>query len=254
MTDNDREFTWFNLAKSLIGGAVGGVIEGLGIGGSALIRTPRVALEVFRSLWRTKTFGPVLKTTLVPAALVGAVAAPEVAVLGGLIYGMVEGFGEGTKEGFPIITTAVKTIKKFHAESVDNAVEDLIKWSNQEPTTVYEIRVIEAVKGLLSGIVGFAVTGAGVSFFTIINVPTIWGKTTRAIWESGGPLPFLVGAQVLATVLIGLAVPLTVVVATLGGLGLSTYHGYTKGFLTASRRAFSDVGRYNRALCKALYK
>lgn len=255
---NEKDFSWVDLGKGVVGGVVGGAIEGVGIGASSLVRSPQVAYHTLKGLWKSKMLGPILKTTLTPVVIAAGVGAPVLAALGGTLYGMFEGFKEGAeKNPLAVPAAAVKTVKTFHNDLAGKAVEAVTELSQQEPDSpeqVYEIKVIEAGKGLVGGVAGAAVAGAGVGVSTLVNVPGAYVKASSEIWKSDVALPLKVGGQLLATGAAVLAVPLATVGGALYGLGTGAYHGYSEGILPAVGDAAKDVKKYHDGVCEVIYK
>jgi hypothetical protein len=255
---DEHNFSWVDLGKGVVGGVVGGAIEGVGIGASSLVRSPQVAYHSLKALWKTKMLGPVLKTTLTPVVIAAGVGAPVFAALGGTLYGMFEGFKEGAeKSPLAVPAAAGKTIKYFHQDLAGKAVEAVTELSQQEPRTpdqVYEIKVIEAGKGLVGGVAGAAVAGLGVGASTLVNVPGAYVKASSEIWKSDAALPLKVGGQLLATGAAVLAVPLATVGGALYGLGTGAYHGYSEGIVPSVVDAAKDVKKYHEAACDVIYK
>jgi len=255
---NEKDFSWVDLGKGVVGGVVGGAIEGVGIGASSLVRSPQVAYHTLKGLWKSKMLGPVLKTTLTPVVIAAGVGAPVLAALGGTLYGMFEGFKEGAeKNPLAVPAAAAKTVKTFHNDLAGKAVEAVTELSQQEPDSpeqVYEIKVIEAGKGLIGGVAGAAVAGLGVGASTLVNVPGGYVKASSEIWKSDAALPLKVGGQLLATGAAVLAVPLATVGGALYGLGTGAYHGYSEGVLSSVGDAAKDVKKYHDGVCEAIYK
>lgn len=255
---DEHNFSWIDLGKGVVGGVVGGAIEGVGIGASSLVRSPQVAYHSLKALWKSKMLGPVLKTTLTPVVVAAGIGAPVFAALGGTLYGMFEGFKEGAeKNPLAVPAAAGKTIKYFHQDLAGKAVEAVTELSQQEPRTpeeVYEIKVIEAGKGLVGGVAGAAVAGVGVGASTLVNVPGAYVKASSEIWKSDAALPLKVGGQLLATGAAVLAVPLATVGGALYGLGTGAYHGYSEGIGSSVVDSAKDVKKYHDAVCDAIYK
>jgi hypothetical protein len=255
---DEKDFSWVDLGKGVVGGVVGGAIEGAGIGASSLVRSPQVAYHTLKGLWKSKMLGPVLKTTLTPVVIAAGVGAPVLAALGGTLYGMFEGFKEGAeKNPLAVPAAAAKTVKAFHNDLAGKAVEAVTELSQKEPETpeeVYEIKVIEAGKGLVGGVAGAAVAGAGVGVSTLVNVPGAYVKASSEIWKSDVAVPLKVGGQLLATGAAVLAVPLATVGGALYGLGTGAYHGYSEGILPAIGDAAKDAKKYHDGVCEVIYK
>jgi len=255
---NDEDFSWADLGKGLVGGVVGGAIEGVGIGASSLVRSPQVAYHTLKAVWKSKMLGPILKSTLTPVVIAAGITAPVFAALGGTLYGMFEGFKEGAeKSPLAVPAAAGNTIKQFHNELAGKAVEAVTELSQKEPESVeevYEIRVIEAGKGLVGGAAAAAVAGVGIGASTLVNVPGAYVRASSEIWKSDAALPLKVGGQLLATGAAALAVPLATVGGALYGLGTGAYHGYSEGILPAVGDAAKDVKKYHDGVSEAIYK
>ena len=255
---NEQDFSWTDLGKGLVGGVVGGAIEGVGIGASSLVRSPQVAFHTLKAVWKSKMLGPVLKSTLTPVVIAAGITAPVFAALGGTLYGMFEGFKEGAeKSPLAVPAAAGNTIKQFHNELAGKAVEAVTELSQKEPENVeevYEIRVIEAGKGLVGGAAAAAVAGVGIGASTLVNVPGAYVKASAELWKSDAALPLKVGGQLLATGAAVIAVPLATVGGALYGLGTGAYHGYSEGILPAVGDAAKDVKKYHDGVCEAIYK
>ena len=195
-----------------------------------------------------------LKTTLTPAALVGGVVAPAIGLLGGTLHGLAYGFAEGS-DGKGLTTVpgqAARNVQRFHSELVDEAIEGLEDVSMRKPDRVYEIRVIEALRGLACGAFGAVVLGVAVALSTLVNLPSLYWKGTRIVWESGVP-PFIVGGQVLLTAFIVLGPALVTLLSVLVGLGLGSFRGYSKGVVTSVKGSFSDAHKYHELLWKTVH-
>lgn len=253
--DMDRSnFTWANLGKGLIGAVLGGVIEGVGIGASALWRTPQVTYHVLTNLWKTKSLGRNLKSTLTPFAFTGGLCSSAVAVLGGTLHGIFDGFSEGAKNPLSMPKNAIDNIRHFHTKMVDDAIKSMTELAMQKPNRVYEIKVFEAVEGLISGLIGGGMFGLGLLISTVINLPGSYYRISREIWRGGtAMLPFMVGCQVLVTALAVLSLGLVPLVGALGGLGIGAYHGYSKGILRTLGKTFQDLDFFHSSFWKISY-
>ena len=255
---DENNFSWLDLGKGIAGSVIGGAIEGAGIGASSLVRAPQVAFHTLKGVWQSKMLGPVLKSTLTPVIIAAGVTAPVFAALGGTLYGMFEGFKEGAeKNPLAAVPAAGNTIKQFHNELAGKAVEAVKELASKEPDSpeqVYEIKVIEAGKGLIGGAAAAAVVGAGVGASTLVNLPMGYVRASSEIWKSDVALPLKVGGQVLATGAAVLAVPLAAVGGALYGLGTGAYHGYSEGLVSSVTDAGKDVKKYHDAVVDVVYK
>lgn len=249
---DEQNFSWLDLGKGVVGGAIGGVVQGVGIGASSLVRAPQMTGHALKGIWTSKMLGPVLKTTLTPVVLAAGVVSPVFAALGGTLYGMFEGFKEGAeKNPLAAIPASADTIKFFHKDLAGKGVEYVQELASKEPETpdeVYEIKVIEAGKGLVASTAAAAIVGAGAGASTLVNLPGGYLKASSEIWKSDAALPLKVGGQVLATGAAALAVPFAAVGGVLYGLGTGAYNGYQEGVIPATGKAASDVADYHKAV------
>lgn len=255
---DENNFSWLDLGKGVVGGVIGGAVEGVGIGASSLVRSPQVAYHTLKGVWKSKMLGPILKTTLTPVVIAAGVTAPVFAALGGTLYGMFEGFKEGAeKNPLAAIPAAGNTIKQFHNELAGKAVEAVSELSQKEPETpeqVYEIKLIEAGKGLIGGAASAGVLGAGVGVASLVHLPGAYVRASSEIWKSDAVLPLKVGGQMLATGAAVLAVPLCTVGGALYGLGIGAYRGYSDGLVSSVVDGAKDVKKFNDAAVEAIYK
>jgi len=255
---DEKNFSWLDLGKGVVGSVIGGAVEGVGIGASSLVRAPQVTYETVKGVWKSNMLGPVLKTTLTPVVIAAGLAAPVFAALGGTLYGMFEGFKEGAeKNPLAAIPAGANTVKQFHTELAGKAVEFVREAAQQQPETpeqVYEIKVIEAGKGLISSAGAAAIAGAGIGASTLIHLPGGYVRASSEIWKSDAALPLKVGGQILATGAAVLAVPLAAVGGAIYGLGTGAYNGYKDGVLPAVGKAGKDVAKFNEAVSEAIYR
>lgn len=254
---DEQNFSWLDLGKGVVGGAIGGAVQGVGIGASSLVRAPQMTKEVLKGVWQSKMLGPVLKTTLTPVVLAAGVISPVFAVLGGALYGMFEGFKEGAeKNPMAVFPASAETVKTFHKDIAGKGVEYVQELATKEPSTpdeVYEIKVIEAGRGLVGSAGAALVAGAGIGASTAVNLPMGYLRASSEIWKSDVALPLKVGGQILATGAAVLAVPLGAVGGALYGLGTGAYNGYQDGVLPAVGKAAKDVAEFQKAVHKAVY-
>lgn len=254
---DEKNFSWTDLGKGVAGAVIGGAVEGVGIGASSLVRGPQVAAHTLKAVWKSKMLGPVLKSTLTPVIIAAGLASPVFAAIGGMGYGMFEGFKEGAeKNPLAAASAGVNTIKQFHNELAGKAVEFVKDAAQQEPESadqVYEIKVIEAGKGLVGSAGAAAVVGGGAALSTAVNLIPGYVKVSGEIWKSDVALPLKVGGQILATGAAVLAVPFAAAGGVLYGLGTGAYNGYKDGVIPAVVKGAKDVGEYHKAASDAIY-
>ena len=244
---------WLSLGQGLIGSAFGTVIESVGVGLSTLVNTPRVTFRVLRSLWRTEALGPVLKSTLTPTALVAGVLAPAVGVLAGALHGLYIGFAAGAEDLSTVLSTPTSNVWTFHSKWVDEAIEDLEDTAMAKPTRVYEIRIIEAIRGLITGTLCAVVTGVLIAESTLLCMPGLIMFALRMVFESG-MLPVMIAVLMLAAVTLTIGPALVVLLAVIFGLGAGAARGYKRGLFAGLDGALEDCGNYFDAVCKVAYK
>jgi len=190
--------------------------------------------------------------------ITAGLAAPVFAALGGTLFGMFEGFKEGAeKSPLAVPAAAGNTVREFHTKWAGQAVEAVQNLAAQEPQSsdqVYEIRLIEAGKGLIAGAAGAAVVGAGVAASSLVNLPGAYLRGNSEIWKSDAALPLKVGGTLLATGAAAVAVPFAAVGGALWGLGTGAYHGYKDGLLPAIGDAAKDVKTFHQGVSEAIHK
>lgn len=251
-----EHFSWLDLGKGVTGSLIGGTIEGAGAAVAGLIKTPRITFEAIRGVWKSKMLGPVLKSTLTPVILAAGLLTPVLTTIGGIGYGMFEGFSEGSEKN-PLAAgaKAVETCKQMHGKFTKQIIEGIREAATKEPTSpdeVYEIKVIEAGKGLVSSAATAAIDAVGAAGSVALHVPCGYYKVTKELWQSDTALPLKVGGQFLATAAALLAVPLAAVGGALYGLGTGAYNGYQKGFVESIKEAGHNMHQLNDALDEAV--
>ncbi|MBT9586936.1 hypothetical protein IV102_26580 [bacterium] len=249
---DEQNFSWLDLGKGVVGSVFGGVIDGTGAAVASVIKSPRITFEAVRGVWKSKMLGPVLKSTLTPVILTAGLVTPVLATLAGLGYGMFEGFSEGSaKSPLAAITKSIDTCKQMHGKFTKQVVEGIREMATKEPDSpeeVYEIKVIEAGKGLISSAASAAIDGVGIGGTMLLHLPQGYFKVSKELWKSDAALPLKVGGQFLATAGAVLAVPLATVGGALYGLGKGAYNGYQQGMLESVKLAGKDVSQAHNAL------
>ncbi len=253
---DEKDFSWLDLGKGVVGSVASGAIDGTGAALAGLIKSPRITFEAVRGVWKSKMLGPVLKSTLTPVIIAAGVVAPVFVAIGGLGYGLFEGFVEGSsKNPWAAVTKSVDTCKQMHGKVTRQVVEGIRDMATKEPNSpedIYEIKVIEAGKGLVSSVASAAIDGVGVGGSVLINTPKAYYNVSKALWKSEAALPLKVGGQFLATAGLVLAAPLGAVGGLLYGLGKGAYNGYTDGLVGSVKSAGHDVAEFHKAASKAV--
>jgi len=150
----------------------------------------------------------------------------------------------------------MEVVKKMHGEFSKEIVEGIREAATEKPESeddVYEIRVIEGVKGLAASATSAAVGAVGIGATTALHTPGGFVRATSEIWKSDAALPLKVGGQVLAGGAAVLAVPLGVVGGAVYGLGMGAYKGYTEGFVAGNKETLEGIGDYHEMAKEAIY-
>ena len=250
------EFGWGDLGNGFAGAAVEGSIVGAGGAFAGITKTPKIAIEAVKGVWKSEMLGNILKSTITPVVVAAGVLAPVVTTLGAVGYGLVDGFVRGAEHGVgATVDHGVETAKKINADITDGIVEqirDLAEKKPQTPDEVLEIEPAQAAEGLASGVVSAGMEGVGAGVITGLSLPELYAKGTKELWNSDSSLPLKVGAQAIGTGVAALAIPFAAVCGTLYGLGTGTKVGYTEGFGAATDRAYNDMVKYHGIIREAV--
>jgi hypothetical protein len=161
---------------------------------------------------------------------------------------MEHGLGEAVK-------ATAKDVKTFHKDLASKAVNELqnLETPHLKPgEKPYDIKVIEAGKGIVGAAAGAVIDGTGVGGLTLAKLPKGSYRVYEAIFKSDiGPVAKTT-ASILAPVVIALATPL----ATVGGAVYGVYKGfadaYKEGLADSVKNRFHDVKEYHEATAKML--
>lgn len=253
---DEHTFSWLDLGKGLGGAVIGGLTEGVGVGASSLLRGPQVGFEALKGMWQSDMLGNTLKLTMTPVIIAAGLASPLVATIGALGYGMFEGFKVGAEQSpLAAFGAGMETTKKFHNELAGGVIKGIREAAEHEPANpgeVYDIRLLEAGKGLAGSLVGAAVVGVGATGSTAYHLLPAYGKLTRELWKADMALPLKVGGQLLGTGAAVLAVPLSAGAGLIYGLGSGALHGYKEGVVDSAVHAAQDVKKYHQAVAGLL--
>lgn len=254
--DGDR-MTWGQAGRGLVGAVIGAGIEAVGNTASSIVRLPGAVGRTYKALIGTEMLGPILKTTIGAALLPVAVAVPVLVAVGSAGYGMFHGFMSAAEKGLgAAVSDTAQDVKKFHETISGTALREALtefEHAKLEPgKEPYEIKVVEAAKGLAAGATAAVVEGVGVGAVTLVNTPRGLVKAAQEVWKSDSGLPTKTVATVLIPAAAVLATPLGTVGGALYGLVLGTKDGYTEGFGKAVQNSVDLVGQYRKAVDKAL--
>jgi hypothetical protein len=243
-------------AVSGLAGAVAvGAIETVGNTACSLIQTPRALAQAYKTLYKTDMIGPVLKTAIAITLPVGLVAGPALTALGSLGFGIYRGASEAIEHGLAsAVSEGVKDIGRFNNDLAGKAVEAMKDAetehlpAGQKP---YDIRVIEAGKGLVGGVAGAVIDGAGIGLITLVRTPQGVGKAYKAIWTSDQGPVLRVTESLLVPPAAIIAAPLATVGGALYGLVTGFGTGYSKGLGESINNSAKTVGKVNDAISEA---
>lgn len=254
----EDEFSWGDLGKGIVGSVVGGTVVGVGGAVTGLIKTPRVTYEAVKGVWKSEMLGPVLKATVTPVILAAGLAAPVLTGIAGIGYGLFQGFGEAAEKN-PVAAAkkGFETVKDFNGKVSEAVVEGIREAATEKPESaddVYEIKIIEGVKGLATSATSAVAGSVGIGATTALHLPGGYVRASSEIWKSDAPAPLKVGGQLLATAAGVLAVPLGVAGGAIYGLGMGAYKGYTEGFIEGNKETFKGIGDFHEMAKEAIYE
>lgn len=245
----DHDIKLGQLFNGLTGSAASSVIDSVGATASSIIHLPKALYNAYKATWKTQAIGPVLKTAISALLPVGALLAPPLVAIGGLGWGIVSGFGNAVDKGVAgAVKQSFEDVKNFNTQGVPKVYEWLLKAENALPPEgekPYDIKVIEAGKGLVSAAVGAAIEGPAVGAITTARLPQGFFKVYKKIISADiGPVT-KTAALVLTPPLFLLVPPLGLVGGTLYGMYAGFRDGYQKGVTESVKNRIDDVKKYN---------
>lgn len=254
--EEKKDITIRQALTGFAGAAAGAVIETVGNTASSIVNLPKATYLAYKALVNTEMIGPVLKTTIAALLPVGALAVPILTAIGSCGYGMFHGFGEGVEHGLGgAIKETAQDVKFFHKDIAQKAVKGLQEIETghlpegQEP---YDIKVIEAGKGLVGATAGAVIDGVGIGGVTLLNTPRGIFKAYSEIFKSDqGPV-----LKTCESLLVLPAALLAAPFATVGGAVYGMYSGfgeaYRKGIPESVTKSAENVTEYAKMINKAL--
>lgn len=260
--DNEpHDITMHQLVDGLGGALAGAAIETVGNTGSALLSLikPTSDNAIYRAgkaIWKTPMIGPVLKTSISILLPVAVVATPVLTALGSLGVGMFRGAAEGAEHGFKAaIKETAGDVKRFHKEIAPKVPEFLQEIETMElppGQKPYDIRVIEAGKGLVSAVPGALIEGIGVGGITI-------GRTPKGVYRAFQGLNSADVGPILKNLGRALVIPAAAVVVGFAPVGAAVYgvykgfgDGYRDGIIKSVENRVDDVKQWNKWTKEAL--
>lgn len=253
---NDHDITIGQAVSALVGAAAVATIETVGNTASSIIQTPRAIAQAYKTLYKTDKIGPVLKTAIAVTLPVALVAGPAATALGSFGFGLFRGASEAVHHGLAsAVSEGVRDIGRFNKDVAGKLV-DAIKQEETEKLPEgqkpYDIKVLEAGKGLVGGIAGAAIVGGGVGAITLMRTPQGVVKAYSEIWKSDlGPV-LKTTASILVPPAAVVAAPLGLVGGAVYGLATGFAEGYQKGLSESIAKSVETVGKVNEDVREAL--
>jgi hypothetical protein len=103
-----------NVENSTVGAIAGGIIDGIGVGATTMLHTPRAVYRAYQKI-KDSDMGPVMKSSLGIMVLPSALMATPVATTAGALYGAYRGYQEANSQGIsPAIKNRLDDVTKYH--------------------------------------------------------------------------------------------------------------------------------------------
>lgn len=233
-----------------VGVPVGQAVMTGGDGLVTLHRLPKAVKEFYRMVWAMETIGPNLKTAISAAAPAVIVVIPPAVTVGSALFGAGYGFYRGFMNLGEVVGACQGRVKDFDKVAAKEVIESLEKlrpklYPGEKP---FDIRVTEAVKGLLGAHLAAPVESVGATAIVLKHWPRLyWNirdglKEKRHRWaDSDSPLRFV--AKLLSaaavdgfTVLAVAVVPVTPVAGYYAGFVDSFVAGYKDGLRAVAKK------------------
>lgn len=247
--EEPRDITIRQAFEGLASAVVVAGIETVGNTASSIVRAPQALVYSYKALWNTEQIGPILKTAIACVLPPCALAAPILTAIGSAGFGIFRGFDEGAHHGIgKAVEQAGKDVKQFHTEMAGGLIETIQEY---EATPLapgakpYDIRVLEAGKGLVGGVVAGVVEGASVGAITLVRTPQGVAKAFSEIWTSDQGPVLKTCESLLVPAAAVLAAPLGLVGGAVFGIVTGFRDGYTKGVGEAIHNSGDVVKKYN---------
>lgn len=251
-----NDITISQAAAALTGAVLVAGIETVGNTACSVVRTPQALVQAYKTLYKTDYIGPVLKTAIAVTLPVGLVAFPVLTAIGSCGFGLFRGFQEGMEHGVvSAVKEGAKDIGRFNKEIAGKGIE-LMKEAEEEHLPPgdkpYDIKIIEAGKGLVGGVAGAVIDGAGIGLITAVRTPQGVFRVYKEIWTSDQGPVLRVTESILVPPAALLAAPLATVGGALYGLVTGFGAGYSKGLSESLDKSFETVSQYNKMVSEAL--
>lgn len=246
----EEELNLGQVAKGFAGAAIGAVIDSVGATASSIVHLPKALYSAYKTTWKTKAIGPVLKTAISALLPVGALLVPPLTAIGGLGWGMASGFGNASHEGLSsAIEESIENVEDFHTEQAPKFYEILKAAENAMPAEgekPYDIKIIEAGKGLVGAAAGAIIEGPSVGVITAARVPKGLSMIFKLInkQESVGPVAKKAVSLVIYLLSL-LAPPLTSIGGAVYGMAAGFKDAYKEGITQSMKNRIEDLKKWD---------
>ena len=249
---HEKDITIGQAVSALAGAAAVATIETVGNTASSLVQTPRALVQAYKTLYKTDKIGPVLKTTIAATLPLALVAGPAATALGSFAFGLYRGASEAVEHDLATaVGEGVKDIGRFNKDIAGKLVDEMKSQETEklpEGQKPYDIKVVEAGKGLVSGVAGAAIVGASVGAITALRTPQGVVKAYSEIWKSDmGPV-LKTTASILVPPGAVVAAPLGLVGGVVYGMATGFAEGYKNGVSASVEQSLNQVKKYNDAV------
>lgn len=252
----NRDITIGQAVSALVGAAAVATIETVGNTASSIVQTPRAIAQAYKTLYKTDKIGPVLKTAIAVTLPVALVAGPAATALGSFGYGLFRGASEAIEHDLATaVSEGFRDIGRFNKDVAGKLVDAMKEEETEklpEGQKPYDIKVLEAGKGLVGGIAGAAIVGGGVGAITALRTPQGVIKAYSEIWKSDmGPV-LKTTASILVPPAAIVAAPLGLVGGAVYGIATGFAEGYQKGVSESIAKSVESVGKVNDGISAVL--
>jgi hypothetical protein len=255
------DITLKKFAETLITFPITGAIEGIGNTLVIIEKLPQAALKAYAALIKTDAAGPVLKTTIGIILIPAAMLMPPMMLITGTGYGCYMGvknvFKDGEESGmFKAINEALNDPRKHRgltAFLLEMNFQQKIEAAIPKENRPYEIKVIEAIKGLAAGLGGCAIG-------LVAGVPIVMLRVLEATLHGWRKCLTILPDDPLLSTLGAILFPVgAALVAAFGPLAIGSvcfrkgaYDGYKSGFRTAAKNVFNVIREANKSAADTL--
>jgi hypothetical protein len=246
------------IVSKILGGLLLGAPISAGISGvcntvNTFKHLPKATYTAYKTIWKSKKLGPNLKVLLSALVPFGVVLTPPIVLLGSTIFGLGHGFwtaidkgsyNKVPRESWELVKRLDNTIKENLDECLTGNDEEL----NDE---YFDIRILEAIRGLLCALIFAPIEAVGVVLALIHKWFPVVFRLYKHLWHTDGTIVnfiFNIALALLITVAALLSIPLAPLCAALFSIGDMSYQGYKFGFAEAGKRCFNHIKDFHSLL------